>query len=284
MQTDRYTGFRIVMEGVIGKGYRGDIAIDDLQLTDQACQNIPDYSDPTSQNIELVSCQFESNPLSCPQWYNDLTRGNYSWSVSNSTTPSANTGPRTDHTGQNGYYIFAESSLPYKTGDKAVFSSIRLPPTSSVGTNTGGIAKGVCVSFWYHMYGPHVGTLNAYADTYGKSSLRWTKKGTQTNKWKQGSFYIDTLYDFLLSFEAIKGNGWSGDIALDDVKLSFGPCALSPECTFDYDFCGWRQDDSDDFDWNRNANMTGSLKTGPSRDHTDGVAYGHYAYIETSSK
>ena len=31
--------------------------------------------------------------------------------------------------------------------------------------------------------------------------------------------YISSLYDFSVSFEAVKGKGWSGDIALDDIKV-----------------------------------------------------------------
>ena len=69
------------------------------------------------------------------------------------------------------------------------------------------------------MYGPHIGTLNVYVDTYGQQRQRWSKTGTQGNRWKQGSVYISSLYDFSVSFEAVKGKGWSGDIALDDIKV-----------------------------------------------------------------
>ena len=70
------------------------------------------------------------------------------------------------------------------------------------------------------MYGPHIGTLNVYVDTFGQKRLRWTKSSTQGNKWKRGNFYLDTLYEFSVSFEAVKGKGWSGDIALDDISVS----------------------------------------------------------------
>lgn len=70
------------------------------------------------------------------------------------------------------------------------------------------------------MYGPHIGTLNVYVDTYGQQRQRWSKTGTQGNKWKRGNFYLRTLYNFAVTFEAVKGQGWSGDIALDDISVS----------------------------------------------------------------
>ena len=41
-------------------------------------------------------------------------------------------------------------------------------------------------------------------------------------------------------------------------------------CDFSRDFCGWRQDQSDNFDWQRHAHGTPSSQTGPSGDHTTG--------------
>lgn len=70
------------------------------------------------------------------------------------------------------------------------------------------------------MYGPHIGTLNVYVNTYNQRSQRWSKTGTQGNKWKRGNFYVNAPYDSYMSFEAIKGKGWSGDIALDDISVS----------------------------------------------------------------
>lgn len=47
------------------------------------------------------------------------------------------------------------------------------PPTS-----------GACLTFWYHMYGRTMGTLNVYALAGGALGRPiWTKIGNQANKW-----------------------------------------------------------------------------------------------------
>lgn len=52
-----------------------------------------------------------------------------------------------------GYYIYIETSFPRKPNDTArlISPTIKKPSSSFI-----------CMSFWYHMYGPHVDTLNIY--------------------------------------------------------------------------------------------------------------------------
>lgn len=119
--------------------FSGDIAIDDILIAPGACSNVPVFSDPTSLQLETVGCSFDS-PTSCTTWTNS------NWTVSNDTTPSANTGPALDHTGNGGYYLFAESSQPYQIGDTAMLSSVMLPPTQSFSNSKK--SAGVCVEFW----------------------------------------------------------------------------------------------------------------------------------------
>lgn len=63
------------------------------------------------------------------------------------------------------------------------------------------VAPGVkCLNFWYHMFGPHVDTLNVYAKT--GLNLRnpvWTKTGTQGNFWLQANVTITTKVPFSVS-------------------------------------------------------------------------------------
>jgi len=189
----------------------GDIAIDDISITGGTCSNVPAYSNPADDLIQ-ASCMFNSATL-CYGW------SNTNWTISNASTPSANTGPQSDHTNNNGHYAFAESSLPYQTGDKAILSKTHLSPTLAYAGSSTKFPDGLCVEFWYHMYGPHIGTLSVYVDTYNQQRLRWSKTGTQGNKWKKANIYISTFYNFDISFEAVKGKGWSGDIAIDDISV-----------------------------------------------------------------
>ena len=60
---------------------------------------------------------------------------------------------RFDHTLANafGAFLFIEGSSPTQAGDKALFESNLFFPTPSYG---------ICLDFWYHMWGNGIGTLN----------------------------------------------------------------------------------------------------------------------------
>lgn len=116
----------------------GDIAIDDIGVSTGACNNVPIFTDPTAQSLQTSGCTFSSSVL-CDGWMNS------NWTITNYTTNSPNTGPDVDHTSDGGYYIYAEASRPYKTGDKAILSHVQLPPTQSYSNK---VQEGVCIQFW----------------------------------------------------------------------------------------------------------------------------------------
>lgn len=95
-------------------------------------------------------------------------------------------------------------------------------------------------------------------------------------------------------FEGIRGKGYQGDIAIDDIAFTVGACVVLPHnavhiipttaapstappttppkgkfnCDFEIDFCSWTQDSSDKFNWTRHRGRTSSTDTGPTTDHT----------------
>ena len=69
-------------------------------------------------------------------------------------------------------------------------------------------------------------------------------------------------------FEGRIGNGFQGDIAIDDVKIVPGACAPIGNCNFELDLCGWQNTNNDNFDWLRSAGATLLRNTGPAVDHT----------------
>jgi hypothetical protein len=72
----------MVFEGVVGGGYTGDIAIDDISMVNTPC-------------LGLVDCDFEDG--STCSWMQ--SKGdNFDWRVNSGATGSVNTGPNTDHT------------------------------------------------------------------------------------------------------------------------------------------------------------------------------------------
>ena len=42
-----------------------------------------------------------------------------------------------------------------------------------------------CLTFWYHMYGSNIGTLNVYATTFFFRQQVWSKTGSQGNLWRK---------------------------------------------------------------------------------------------------
>ncbi|KFP81968.1 MAM and LDL-receptor class A domain-containing protein C10orf112, partial [Acanthisitta chloris] len=53
-------------------------------------------------------------------------------------------------------------------------------------------------------------------------------------------------------------------------------------CNFEFDLCGWKQDENDDFDWNLRTSSTTKLGIGPATDHTLQEPSGHYIFIKSS--
>lgn len=83
---------------------------------------------------------------------------------------------------ENGSYAYIETSWPRKPNDTARL----LSPIVPVSTRPGN-----CLKFWYHMYGPHIETLNVYTMTSNKQrTLRWTRSGNQGTEWKYGQVFM----------------------------------------------------------------------------------------------
>ena len=110
--------------------------------------------------------------------------------------------------------------------------------------------------------------------------------------------YIYDIVSFQIVFEGVVGTSYTGDIAIDDIVFTNTRCSHIPanaapptvpptttvpsdsNCTFENGICNWRQLTTDDFDWTRNKDNTGSVGTGPLGDHTTGKG----KFIETSQR
>lgn len=72
-------------------------------------------------------------------------------------------------------------------------------------------------------------------------------------------------------FEGVKGTSYTGDIAIDDVKIMSGSCPAPGDCSFENGLCTWTNIlKGDVFDWVLGGGGTPSWLTGPSSDHTTG--------------
>lgn len=152
---------------------------------------------------------------------------NFDWRPYNQSTPSANTGPTSDHTTGSGYFMYIEAS-DRNVGDYADLDS----PSFNSGT--------YCLKFWYHMYGQHIGKLEVHNVLQnGNSFLRWTKSregANGVNEWRSDTveFNIDPSVSprWRIRFRGIRGGDTGGqpfgDIAIDDITLEdCGPTTVS---------------------------------------------------------
>ncbi|KAL9953497.1 hypothetical protein ACROYT_G040920 [Oculina patagonica] len=218
----------------------------------------PSASPHNHSSSALVCCNFDHGL--CSGW-NQSSSDDFDWTLASGSTPSSSTGPGSGQ-GGSGKYMYIETSSPRKPGENA-----KLVLTAP---NNG---KQSCLSFYYHMYGASAGTLNVYN---GNMTV-FNVSGNQRDNWVmvERNVYLDST----ITFEGITGSSFTGDIAIDEVKITEGSCPVS--CSFDSGLClGWSQSKSDVFDWTLHSGSTSSSGTGPSSDHGGS---GMYMYIETSS-
>lgn len=89
------------------------------------------------------------------------------------------------------------------------------------------------------MYGADIGSLGVYvltnttADSLTNEARLWKLSGAAGNSWMQGQMNIPIQYSskpFQLMFEGIHGNGYHGDIAVDDISVDLtSGCVTSPD-------------------------------------------------------
>lgn len=87
------------------------------------------------------------------------------------------------------------------------------------------ISQEACFTFWYHMNGSTMGSLNVYIEADGHMINAWSITGNQGDTWHRASLNIYTQQLFNITFEGIRGNDSNSDIALDDIMLTPGTCA-----------------------------------------------------------
>ncbi|RXN38350.1 MAM and LDL-receptor class A domain-containing 1-like protein [Labeo rohita] len=136
-----------------------------------------------------------------------------------------------------------------------------------------------CFEFWYQMNGSDPGILRVLLDSGAtEQELLFETQFTGSN-WKNVSVTIAETQPFQIHIEAQTGS--EGYIAVDDIRLTNGPCKdISVEsgvfvgCNFETDTCEWRDISVGQFVWERDQNGTITANTGPSVDHTTGTELG----------
>ncbi|KAJ8687225.1 hypothetical protein QAD02_023019 [Eretmocerus hayati] len=213
---------------VVGAKYRGAILMYFCEPGFVLVGNAEIYCDGLQWNGSAPSCR-DSNalaPTSCDFeqddlcWWEQDPRHDFDWTRHRFDTPSSHigTGPTHDHTlgpGYDGYYLYIEASGRLVNDTARIIS----PLYSANLTESG------CFSFWYHMYGTTIGSLNVYfkPESANNSTLLWSKQGDQGNQWLRGLINLPTVNNsFQIIIEGVRGSQYVSDIAIDDLAILQG--------------------------------------------------------------
>ncbi|XP_015194421.1 neuropilin-1a isoform X1 [Lepisosteus oculatus] len=137
---------------------------------------------------------------------------NVEWQIQSGGTPTLNTGPNQDHTG-GGNFMYTLASGSQENGVARLVS----PSVSSQTTE-------LCLSFWYHMFGSHIGVLRIKQRKQTAEGtadvLLWTVSGHQGNRWREGRVVMPrSPKPYQVVIEGVVENKSWGDIAVDDLKI-----------------------------------------------------------------
>ena len=157
-------------------------------------------------------------------WVN-MTGDDMDWTRKSGSTSSSSTGPSAAHGGS--YYVYTESSSPNYPSKTALLEGpcFDLANTSEVE-----------LTFWYHMYGTSMGTLNVEVSEDCTSWTNvWSLSGNQGNSWYEATVDL-TAYvgkTITIRFHGVTGTSYRSDMAVDDITVDVTAaisCTGDAEC------------------------------------------------------
>ncbi|KAK3744940.1 hypothetical protein QZH41_020411, partial [Actinostola sp. cb2023] len=297
------TAYQVEIEATVG-GWRGDIAIDEIEFTPGSCPPKPiiminyNYTGPLAKAPPMLPefngfCSFAKSFCA---WKNDIEEDFFDWTRYEGKSPTDCTGPKFDYTGE-GYYLYTEASIR-RPGEFARLVS-------------GALQDHHCLKFQYHMHGDGIGDLRVEVKDSENGYLwntSWSVSGEQGEFWHTATVTVNG-YDYVIGISAVRGSSYLGDIAIDGIQLYKGGCdgnktlgfSVDAGRKFDLDNCNfhgkrkcqWKDDmENGQFKWTLRSGSTPSSGTGPSKDSSNGGDVSlietsdskrFYAFIETSS-
>ncbi|XP_075067573.1 MAM and LDL-receptor class A domain-containing protein 1 [Mixophyes fleayi] len=254
--------FYVTFEGEVGKDQRGDIALDDLVLSNQCvsfpnlvpdypnnkpvegfcragfwkcknkkcyrpekrCDFVDDCGDNTDEDGCGTSCTFENGICG---WQNSMA-DNFDWILGG---PSSQTlSPSMDHTigNEHGHFLYLETSYVGLRGEKAHVKSSKWKESG----------KDCVLSFWFYISSKATGHIQVLIKTESGLTKVWGKSENQNDKWNKVEIHLGKLRHFEVIFEGIRTQDFGGGAAIDDIE--FTKCSTSGEvpgkCPEDTDF------------------------------------------------
>ena len=190
-------------------------------------QEHEDGSSPVHAHPIVTYTDFEEaweTTIRAPVWayWRNVSGDDWHWLRDSGGTPSLSTGPTgpsLDHTlaTSAGFYLYMETSEGYlfEAGDKVFFES------GTYDTNGASLE----LSFYYHMYGADIGTLNV--DVYANGAWNeavWSISGQQhtsdTAEYTKATVDLSSYSGSIkLRFRGVAAGYYRGDIAIDDLRV-----------------------------------------------------------------
>ncbi|XP_036357275.1 MAM and LDL-receptor class A domain-containing protein 2-like isoform X2 [Octopus sinensis] len=103
------------------------------------------------------------------------------------------------------------------------------------------------ISFYYHMFGKDMGSLNIYIQTNSSKTEIASISDNQGDGWKYLCLPVAVKYGYQeIVFEAFHGNGTESGIALDDMTISTENCSQwNVSCNFNENTCNYDIENND---------------------------------------
>uniref|UniRef100_A0A8W8NU05 MAM domain-containing protein n=1 Tax=Magallana gigas TaxID=29159 RepID=A0A8W8NU05_MAGGI len=180
-----------------GCGFQSEVAIDNIQLYEGECVSLP------------VSCTFETLNIQDCFLKNDKTFDDFDWKVNDRPTSSGGTGP--SRAAEGNVYAFVET-IGRRKGDIATLE--RFVPVPADGK--------MCLTFEYHMFGRHMGSLEVLL----QNTTVFYEFGDKGNKWNKAELNLNSSAVQMLQFTATRGCGFQSEVAIDNIQLYEGECAV----------------------------------------------------------
>lgn len=214
-----FTGetIKIRIVGTTGTSWSSDIAVDNVKVTTGGSTGGSGCSGGISSFPYGES--FEGGIGSWIQASGD----DGDWVRDANGTPSSSTGPASALDGS--FYLFLEASTNGSTGQ--------------IGSNATAILESTCldfsgvgsasISFGYHMYGSNMGSLELQSSTDNGTSWStiWSASGNKGNSWLSANVSLTVGSSEKLRFRGTTGNGWSSDLAIDNISITASSTATS---------------------------------------------------------
>ncbi|MEZ4777089.1 MAG: GEVED domain-containing protein [Bacteroidia bacterium] len=197
--------------------------------TDAVVESVPTVSLPLLEDFETFTpgVLFADPGTVTNGWtrYSNNTNTGIGWFVeTDGVQNNFGTGPLDDHTSGGSIYMYTHSAFPAVTGD--TFNLV----SPCIDLTTISVPK---MSFWYHMFGPNMGTLQVVVKTDVGETTIWSLSGQQQTS--ENDPWLEAIVD-LSAFNTVSNaqiifrgifnvNSFQSDMAIDDINI-FEPPAF----------------------------------------------------------